>query len=94
MDGIRQQLFIDYMYYYSLKKFFEYANEVNMSNAKMYVSTLEEQALSPQTIRLRILALEKFAKWKKKPFELKRPKQQRKLETNKENKDGKTFNRI
>lgn len=58
------------MYYYSLKKFFEYANEVNMSNAKMYVSTLEEQALSPQTIRLRILALEKFAKWKKKPFEL------------------------
>lgn len=48
----------------------------------MYVSTLEEQALSPQTIRLRILALEKFAKWKKKPFELKRPKQQRKLETN------------
>ena len=70
------------MYYYSLKKFFEYANEVNMSNAKMYVSTLEEQALSPQTIRLRILALEKFSKWKKKPFELKRPKQQRKLETN------------
>lgn len=70
------------MYYYSLKKFFEYANEVNMSNAKKYVSTLEEQALSPQTIRLRILALEKFAKWKKKPFELKRPKQQRKLETN------------
>lgn len=70
------------MYYFSLKKFFEYANEVNMSNAKMYVSTLEEQALSPQTIRLRILALEKFAKWKKKPFELKRPKQQRKLETN------------
>ena len=52
------------------------------SNAKMYVSTLEEQALSPQTIRLRILALEKFSKWKKKPFELKRPKQQRKLETN------------
>ena len=43
------------MYYYSLKKFFEYANEVNISNAKMYVSTLEEQALSPQTIRLRIL---------------------------------------
>ena len=70
------------MYYFSLKKFFEYANEVNISNAKMYVSTLEEQALSPQTIRLRILALEKFAKWKKKPFELKRPKQQRKLETN------------
>lgn len=62
------------MYYFSLKKFFEYANEVNMSNAKLYVSTLEEQAFSPQTIRLRILALEKFAKWKKKPFELKRPK--------------------
>ena len=45
------------MYYFSLKKFFEYANEVNMSNAKMYVSTLEEQALSPQTIRLRIWPL-------------------------------------
>lgn len=28
------------------------------------------------------MALEKFAKWKKKPFELKRPKQQRKMETN------------
>lgn len=50
------------MYYFSLKKFFEYANEVNMSNAKMYVSTLEEQALSPQTIRLRILAMGKYGK--------------------------------
>lgn len=48
------------MYYFSLKKFFEYANEVNMSNDKMYVSTLEEQALSPQTIRLRILAMGKY----------------------------------
>lgn len=70
------------IYYTSLKQYFEYANEVNMENCKRFIRTLEEQSLSPQTIRLRITALEKFSKWLKKPIELKRPKMKRKLDVN------------
>lgn len=68
------------IYYTSLKKYFEYANEVNMDNCKRFVKMLEENSFSPQTIRLRITALEKFSKWIKKPIELKRPKMKRKLD--------------
>lgn len=70
------------IYHTSLKQYFEYANEISMENCKRYIRTLEEQSLSPQTIRLRITALEKFAKWTKKPIELKRPKMKRKLDVN------------
>ena len=53
-----------------------------MENCKRFIRTLEEKSLSPQTIRLRITALEKFSKWLKKPIELKRPKMKRKLDVN------------
>lgn len=70
------------IYYTSLKQYFEYVNEINMENCKRFIRTLEEKSLSPQTIRLRITALEKFSKWLKKPIELKRPKMKRKLDVN------------
>lgn len=70
------------IYYTSMKKYFEYANEVNMDNCRRFIKSLEEEKLSPATIRLRITALEKFSKWLKKPIELKRPKIKRKLDVN------------
>lgn len=68
------------VYHTSLKQYFVYANDINMESCKRFIRTLEEQSLSPQTIRLRITALEKFSKWLKKPIELKRPKMKRKLD--------------
>lgn len=70
------------IYHTSLKQYFEYANVINMENCKRFIRTLEEKSLSPQTIRLRITALENFSKWLKKPIELKRPKMKRKLDVN------------
>nr|DAL81852.1 MAG TPA: SITE SPECIFIC RECOMBINASE XERD [Caudoviricetes sp.] len=70
------------IYHTSMKQFFAYANVINMENCKRFIRTLEEKSLSPQTIRLRITALEKFSKWMKKPIELKRPKLKRKLDVN------------
>ena len=70
------------LYYTSMKKFFEYANEVNMDNCRRFIKMLEEEKFAPATIRLRITALERFSKWMKKPIELNRPKMKRKLDTN------------
>ncbi len=70
------------IYYTSMKKYFEYANEVNMDNCRRFIKSLEEEKLSPATIRLRITAIEKFSKWMKKPIELNRPKIKRKLDVN------------
>lgn len=69
------------LYSNSIKKFFLYANEFSVDNCKRFVSMLETEGFSPQTIRLRITALEKFSRWLKKPIELKRPKFKRKLNT-------------
>lgn len=68
------------IYHTSLKMFFEYANEMNMDNCKRFIRLMEDKGYSPQTIRLRITALEKYSKWMKKPIELKRPKMKRKLD--------------
>lgn len=69
------------IYAYSVKKYFEYANEISVDNYKRFVKMLEDEGFSPQTIRLRITALEKLSKFVKKPIELKRPKFGRKLNT-------------
>ena len=63
-----------------MKKYFEYANEVNMDNCRRFIKSLEEEKLSPATIRLRITAIERFSRWMKKPIELNRPKIKRKLD--------------
>ncbi len=70
------------LYYTSMKRFFEYANEVSMENCKRFIKSLEEEKRSPETIRLRITAIERFSMWMKKPIELNRPKIQRKLNVN------------
>ncbi len=69
------------IYSFSIKKYFEYANEVTVDNYKRFVRMLEDEGLSPRTIRLRITALERFSKWLKKPIELKRPKFKKELNT-------------
>jgi hypothetical protein len=69
------------IYAHSVKKYFEYANEISVDNYKRFVKMLEDEGFSPQTIRLRITALEKLSKFIKKPIELKRPKFGRKLNT-------------
>lgn len=69
------------VYFFSIKKYFEYANEISADNYKRFIKTLEEQGMSPATIRLRITALERLSEFAKKPIKLKRPKFQRKLDT-------------
>ena len=69
------------LYSFSVKKYFEYANEISADNYKRFVRTLEEQGMSPATIRLRITALERLSEFVKKPIRLKRPKFTRKLDT-------------
>lgn len=69
------------IYSVSIKKYFEYANDVSVDNYKRFVKMMENEGFSPQTIRLRITALERFSKWMKKPIELKRPKFKKNLDT-------------
>lgn len=53
-----------------------------MDNCRRFIKSLEEEKLSPATIRLRITAIERFSRWMKKPIELNRPKIKRKLDVN------------
>ena len=69
------------LYAFSVKKYFEYANEISVDNYKRFVRTLEENGFSPATIRLRITAIERLSEFVKKPIKLKRPKFARKLDT-------------
>lgn len=66
----------------SVKKFFEYANEITIDNYRRFFKTLEEDGFKPATIRLRMTALERLSKFVKKPVSLKRPKFPKKLDTN------------
>ena len=68
-------------YRISVKKYFEYANEISVDNYKRYVKTMEDEGLSAATIRLRITALERLSDFVKKSIRLKRPKFKRKLDT-------------
>ena len=62
------------LYLFSLKKYFEYANEVTADNYKRFIHTLETNNYAPATIRLRITALERLSEYIGKPIKLKRPK--------------------
>lgn len=70
------------LYAYSVKKYFEYANEISVDNYKRFVKMMEEEGFSPKTIRLRITALERLSKFVNKNIELKRPKLKMELDTN------------
>ena len=69
------------LYSFSIKKYFEYANDITMDNYKRFVKTLEEKGYSPKTIRLRITALERLSEYIGKPIKLKRPKIAKNLDT-------------
>ena len=69
------------IYHNGMKSFFEYSNEFSAENAKRYIKTVEEKGFSPKTIRLRIVALEKYGKYIKKPIELNKPRFERTLDT-------------
>lgn len=64
----------------SIKQFFSYCDDFTQENCRRYIATLEQQ-FKPQTIRLRITALEKLGEYLKKPVKMKRPKFKRKLNT-------------
>ena len=68
-------------YHDTIKGFFEYSTEFSLEAAKRYIRTLEDKGRAPQTIRLRMMGLERFGKFVKKPIELKRPKYKRSLDT-------------
>lgn len=65
----------------SIKGFFEHSTEFSLDAARRYIRTLEESGKSMTTIRLRMMSLERFGKYIKKPIELKRPKIQKTLDT-------------
>ena len=69
------------IYHDSLKSYFGHTTDFCLEEAKRYIKTMEDKGFAPSTIRLRITALEKFGEWMKKPIKLKRPKFQRKLQT-------------
>ena len=69
------------LYANSIKKFFEYATEFNNENCRRFIATMSAEGFSPQTIRLRITALEKLGVYLKSPVTLKRPKMVKQLHT-------------
>lgn len=69
------------VYYDSIKKFFEYSNEITSDNCRRFIKTMEDKGMKPSTIRLRITAIERLSKFIKSPVVIKRPKFQRTLNT-------------
>lgn len=65
----------------SVKQFFKYCGEFSQDNARRFIATLECQRKAPQTIRLRITAMEKLGEYLNRPVKLKRPKMNRTLHT-------------
>lgn len=61
-------------YALSMRQYFSYATVFTLENCKRFVASLEAEGKKPRTINLRITALERFAKWLKKPVSLRRLK--------------------
>lgn len=68
-------------YTVSIKQFYSYCDDFTQDNCRRYIATLEQNGFKPQTLRLRITALEKLGEYLRKPVKLKRPKFKRKLNT-------------
>lgn len=68
-------------YSFGLIQFFKYCTDFTQDNCRRFVAHLEESGKAPQTIRLRITALERFGDYLKKPVKLKRPAYKRTLQT-------------
>lgn len=62
-----------------LTDFFRYSTDFSMEKAKGYIKTQENLGRAPQTISLRITALEKYSEFIHKPIKLNRPKYKKSL---------------
>ena len=65
----------------SIKQYFSYFDDFSQENCRSFISMLEQKGFKPQTIRLRITALERLGDYLKKPIKIKRPKYNRTLNT-------------
>lgn len=65
----------------TLKDYFRYFDALTQENARSYIASITAKGRAPQTIRLRILGLTKYAEFKKKTIKLRRPKMKRTLHT-------------
>lgn len=62
------------IYKVSLNDYFRYFHNLNNDNARKYIALLEGNGYSPKTIVIRIMCLERFAKFIKISISIKRPK--------------------
>lgn len=69
------------IYSTALRNFFRYYASIGQDNAQGYIEILIAQGRAPQTVRLHITALERYGEMKKVKIKLRRPKFQRRLET-------------
>ena len=69
------------IYTESAKQYFSYFDEFTQDNCRQFIAMLEGKGFKPQTVRLRITALERLGVYLKKPIKLKRPKYKRTLNT-------------
>lgn len=62
-----------------MRDFFKYSDAFSQDHARMYINTLEEKKYAPQTLNIRIMTLQYWGQFIKKPIELKKYKIQRTL---------------
>lgn len=65
----------------SAKQYFSYFDDFTQENCRSFISALEQKGFKPQTIRIRITAMERLGEYLKKPIKIKRPRCQRTLNT-------------
>lgn len=70
------------VYLTGVRQFYSYATEFSNENCRRFIETKIADGMNPQTIRLRITALEKLGKFLRVAITLKRPKFQKSLDTN------------
>ncbi len=68
-------------YEFGIRSFYSYFEQFSQDNCRRFISHLESNGFKPQTINLRITALEKMGEYLHKSVHLKRPKMKRSLHT-------------
>ena len=56
----------------SAKQYFSYFDDFTQENCRSFISMLDKKGFKPQTIRIRITALERLGEFLKKPIKIKR----------------------
>lgn len=65
----------------SAKQYFSYFDDFTQENCRSFILMLDKKGFKPQTIRIRITALERLGEFLKKPIKIKRPRYKRTLNT-------------